>query len=140
MRVLSDHMARKNQSYQDLANHLQSRVEDAATSVEDHAEKFARRMEEGLEDQLYEARDGVRKTADRRFEALHEVQIQFQELESTRDAARGKAFMAQSAESVEPLGTAPFALLALFGVAFACFAFIRNHKSQTVRMPEHLLG
>lgn len=136
---LTDRMARKDQFYQDLSNKLQNRAETAANVVQDHAETLARRTEDHLQNHLSQARDEVRKTFSRRFKALHAVQQQFEEMQS-----RSQTFLAQSAgmpaDDTRDFNPAPFAFLALVGVACGCVFFFVKRRSPTTQLPQKLLG
>merc|ERR1719389_1053203 len=71
--ALSDHLARKDRSYEQLTEKLWNRVEEAADMTEDYSENLARRTQDRFEDNLSKAREVVRANAHRRLQALHEA-------------------------------------------------------------------
>jgi len=136
VRILSDEMARKDRSYQDLTNKLQNRVEDVADVVQDHAEALARRSGDRLEHHLWYAKHEVRMIAERHFEALDAVQKQFQELENK---AGTQTFLAKSRGKAVALPAdwpAPIA----FGALSACIVFFVKGNRRPIQRPEMLLG
>jgi len=134
VRAASDQMARKDQSYQDQANKLQDDVEAAAEDAQNHGEDLDLETQDLLDERASSARDEVHKAADRRLDALSEVQKQFETLEATAEnkekaakdselqKSQSVSFLAQSPDFAAS-SPAPLAVLGLVGVAFACLAF-----------------
>lgn len=139
--MLSDRMARKDQSYQDLSDKLENRVEDAADFAENNCEKLARRTQDRLQDHLERAKESVQKEAQHRSGSLHEVQDQFEELQTTetqkeehaRAIVGANSFLAQN----DPF---PLALGALCSVACAFLVFFVKRKTPQVDLHQNLLG
>lgn len=132
--ALSDHLARKDRSYEQLTEKLWNRVEEAADMTEDYSENLARRTQDRLEDNLSKAREVVRANAHRRLQALHEA-------ETTEEAARKmKSFLAQSSGAM--YDSAPMAFLALVGgVACSCVVFLATRNTRRVVIHSYgLLG
>jgi hypothetical protein len=140
VRALSDRMARKNQSDQDLANELQNRVEVAADNAENNGEELARRTQDRLQDHMSKAQQEYRNEADRRVMALHEVEGQFKEL----NAAGSNTFLARYSDvtmsSLPPLVT-PLALVSGgFFTAWLCLTLFAKYSSRRIEMPQSTLG
>jgi len=82
---LSDHLARRSRSDQDLSEKLQNRAEVAADVAENEGEELARRTQDRLEENRGKAREDIRREADRRFEILHDLGRQSEALEEAQE-------------------------------------------------------
>jgi len=133
--AISDRMSDKNESYQDVANQLQNRVEKAADNVESNSEELARRTQDHLQNNLDKAREVVHKETARRMETLREVRDQFHELEAAQKTA-GNAFLAQLNGIDTTHAVAPVMFTALASVALAFLAFLVKRSTRSATMGE----
>jgi len=153
----ADRMARRDRSYQDLTNKLQNRVEDAANKVEDHSDELKQRTQEQLSHNLRKAKDEVHKEAERRFDALHQVQGWVDEQEvaekkhseamsksnNGKENAGSSTFLAQTLGMKSDVASpSTLAFAALVGVAFACLIFFvkLRARGRDVILPINTLG
>jgi hypothetical protein len=139
--ALSDRMAKADDSYQDLSNQLQNRVEKAADFAENNCEELARHTQDHLENNLEHARDTVRKESDRRMDTLREVRHQFTELEAAQKSAQSGSytFLAQSVGVDTADGSILLVFGALFGVMVSFIAFFKR-STHRVSLPSNMLG
>jgi hypothetical protein len=135
VRKLSDHMAAMNSSYQELANHLQNRAENAADMAETAGEELARRTQQHADDRMSQTRDVVRRAAEHRADAMRQVEGQFKELEAAEAQKSSTTFLAQYADDAQ---FSSVALLVL--VAAVCLSFFVKRNRRTIQTPTSLLG
>jgi len=140
----ADHMARRDQSYQDLTNKLQNRVEDAANTVQDHSDELKRRTQEQLSHNLRKAKDEVHQEAERRFDALHQMKGKAtSKSNNAKSSAGSSAFLAQTLGMKSDVASpSTLAFAALVGVAFACLIFFvkLRARGRDVILPINTLG